>query len=158
MASRFPLILDETNNQLRELPVGDDLDLTGNNLTGLSSLSTTGGITAGGTITAPLVLATNATVSGTVEALTYTVGGLPLLEQVNVPVINACANCIVNKSPEFVNIHQLNYQLDSLSSAEGKGKMGLNSVFGTGLINQDLLEQSRNAQTENPDLGCYEKQ
>lgn len=83
MASRFPLILDETNNQLRELPVGDDLDLTGNNLTGLSSLSTTGGITAGGTITAPLVLATNATVSGTIEALTYTVGGLPLLEQVS---------------------------------------------------------------------------
>jgi len=83
MASRFPLILDETNNQLRELPVGDDLDLTGNNLTGLSSLSTTGGITAGGTLTAPLVLATNATVSGTIEALTYTVGGLPLLEQVS---------------------------------------------------------------------------
>ena len=83
MASRFPLILDETNNQLRELPVGDDLDLTGNNLTGLSSLSTTGGITAGGTITSPLILATNATVSGTVEALTYTVGGLPLLEQVS---------------------------------------------------------------------------
>lgn len=83
MASRFPLILDETNNQLRELPVGDDLDLTGNNLTGLSSLSTTGGITAGGTLTTPLVLATNATVSGTVEALTYTVGGLPLLEQVS---------------------------------------------------------------------------
>ena len=79
-------------------------------------------------------------------------------EQVNVPVINACANCIVNKSPEFVNIHQFNYQLDSLSSAEGKGKMGLNSVFGTGVIDQDLLEQSRNAQTENPDLGCYEKQ
>jgi hypothetical protein len=83
MASRFPLILDETNNQLRELPVGDDLDLTGNNLTGLSSLSTTGGITAGGTLTTPLVLATNATVSGTIEALTYTVGGLPLLEQVS---------------------------------------------------------------------------
>jgi hypothetical protein len=83
MASRFPLILDETNNQLRELPVGDDLDLTGNNLTGLSSLSTTGGITAGGTLTSPLILATNATVSGTVEALTYTVGGLPLLEQVS---------------------------------------------------------------------------
>ena len=83
MASRFPLILDEASNQLRELPVGDDLDLTGNNLTGLSSLSTTGGITAGGTITSPLILATNATVSGTVEALTYTIGGLPLLEQVS---------------------------------------------------------------------------
>ena len=33
MAARFPIVLDETNSQLRELPVGDDLDLTGNNLT-----------------------------------------------------------------------------------------------------------------------------
>jgi len=83
MASRFPLILDETNNQLRELPVGDDLDLTGNNLTGLSTLSTTGGITAGGTINGALLTATNATVSGNVEALTYTVGGTNLLESID---------------------------------------------------------------------------
>lgn len=83
MASRFPLILDETNNQLRELPVGDDLDLTGNNLTGLSTLSTTGGITAGGTINGALITATNATVSGNVEALTYTVGGTNLLESID---------------------------------------------------------------------------
>jgi len=83
MASRFPLILDETNNQLRELPVGDDLDLTGNNLTGLSTLSTTGGITAGGTINGALLTATNATISGNIEALTYTIGGANLLESID---------------------------------------------------------------------------
>lgn len=83
MAARFPLVLDETNSQLRELPVGDDLDLTGNNLTGLATLSTTGGITAGGTINAALLTATNATVSGNVEALTYTVGGANLLKSID---------------------------------------------------------------------------
>lgn len=82
MASRIPLVLDEDNSQLRELPVGDDLDLTGNNITGLTSITTTSTITAGGSITSPLVLATNATVSGNVEALTYTIGGTNLLESI----------------------------------------------------------------------------
>jgi hypothetical protein len=31
-------------------------------------------------------------------------------------------NCMVNKDPEFVNISELNYQIDSISPAIGKGK------------------------------------
>lgn len=83
MATRIPIVLDETNSQLRELPVGDDLDLTGNNITGLTSITTTSTITAGGSITTPLLLATDATVSGNVEALTFTVGGSNLLESID---------------------------------------------------------------------------
>ena len=32
MADRFPLILNTTVNQIQEIPSGDQLDLTGNNI------------------------------------------------------------------------------------------------------------------------------
>ena len=50
MANRIPLVLDETNSRLQELPNGDDLNLAGNNIVGLTSLTTTSGITVGGSI------------------------------------------------------------------------------------------------------------
>jgi len=50
MANRIPLVLDETNGRLQELPNGDDLNLAGNNIIGLTSLTTTSGITVGGSI------------------------------------------------------------------------------------------------------------
>lgn len=50
MANRIPLVLDEANGRLQELPNGDDLNLAGNNIIGLTSLTTTSGITVGGSI------------------------------------------------------------------------------------------------------------
>ena len=44
MANRVPLIVDTTNLHLKELPLGDALDLTGCGIVGLSSfLPGTGG-------------------------------------------------------------------------------------------------------------------
>ena len=83
MASRFPIVLDTDSGRLRELPSGDDLSLSGNNITGLLSLTTTGGITVGGTLNvsgtanADTVAATTANVT-TLNATTITIGGEPL--------------------------------------------------------------------------------
>ena len=106
MANRIPLVLDEANGRLQELPNGDDLNLAGNNIVGLTSLTTTSGITVGGSIDVvgsanantvnatdgnfTNVVATNGTIaslssttinSGTVAVgTTLTVGGSPLAD------------------------------------------------------------------------------
>jgi len=88
MASRYPLVLDETTGRLRELPNGDDLNLAGNNITGLIALTTTGGITVGGSINvsgesnADVLQATTGNITTinatTIDASTITIGGEPL--------------------------------------------------------------------------------
>ena len=39
MANRFPLIVDSTNNNIKELPSGDNLDMTGSGFANLSSIT-----------------------------------------------------------------------------------------------------------------------
>ena len=88
MASRYPLILDELTNRLRELPNGDDLNLAGNNITGLIALTTTGGITVGGSLNvsgesnADTLQATTGNITNinatTLDASTITIDGEPL--------------------------------------------------------------------------------
>lgn len=88
MASRYPLILDELTNRLRELPNGDDLNLAGNNITGLIALTTTGGITVGGSLNvsgesnADILQATTGNITNinttTLDASTITIDGEPL--------------------------------------------------------------------------------
>lgn len=64
----FPLILDTSNgNQLKELPSGEDLDLDGSGLLNLSSLSLTGGLTAGSaSTTGNISVGGNTTITGTI--------------------------------------------------------------------------------------------
>jgi len=76
-------------------------------------------------------------------------------ETFNVPILTTCQSCIVNKNPAFVNIDQLNYQLDSLSPAE-KMATSIPSRISTGTIINDLLNRNRDGST--PDMGCYEYQ
>ena len=48
MANRFPLVLDTTDgNRVKELPSGDNLDLTGSGITGATTIEATA-ITIGG--------------------------------------------------------------------------------------------------------------
>lgn len=59
MANRYPLIVDSTDsNKIKELPSGDNLNLTGNSISSVSN------ITATGVITAPSIVADSATVGG----------------------------------------------------------------------------------------------
>ncbi len=51
MANRFPLIVDSSALQIKELPSGDNLDLTGNNITGVVDITASGDISIGGTLT-----------------------------------------------------------------------------------------------------------
>lgn len=51
MANRFPLIVDSSALQIKELPSGDNLDLTGNNITGVVDITASGDVSIGGTLT-----------------------------------------------------------------------------------------------------------
>ena len=42
MAARFPLIANPSTNQIQEIPFGDSLDLTGNGLVGINSITVSG--------------------------------------------------------------------------------------------------------------------
>ena len=66
MANRLPIVLDTEAGELKEIPLGDTLDLTNNQITGLVGLD----------------------VTGTVEALAYTQNGVNLLSTINYNDIN----------------------------------------------------------------------
>ena len=51
MADRFPLIVDSSALQIKELPSGDDLDLTGNSIKGVVNITASGSVSIGGTLT-----------------------------------------------------------------------------------------------------------
>ena len=46
MADRYPLIIDPSSNQIKELPSGDGLDLTGTKISSITDINATGIITA----------------------------------------------------------------------------------------------------------------
>ena len=43
MANRFPLVADSSSNQIKEIPSGDNLDLSGNGIVNPSSIAISGG-------------------------------------------------------------------------------------------------------------------
>ena len=51
MANRYPLIANSSANQIQELATNDNLDLTGNNIVGVVSITASGNVTIGGTLT-----------------------------------------------------------------------------------------------------------
>ena len=51
MADRFPLIANSSSNQIQELANADNLDLTGNNIVGVVSITASGNVSVGGTLT-----------------------------------------------------------------------------------------------------------
>jgi|TARA_B100000035_G_scaffold83408_1_gene69990 hypothetical protein len=50
MANRFPLVVDSSALQIKEIPNGDNLDLTGNSIVNVVDITATGDITAGGNL------------------------------------------------------------------------------------------------------------
>ena len=51
MANRFPLIVDSSALQIKEIPNGDNLDLTGNSIVNVVDITATGNVSVGGTLT-----------------------------------------------------------------------------------------------------------
>ncbi len=99
MANRFPLVVDATDSNIKEMPDGDFLDMTGSGVANLNNLSlasqlTAATITLSSTITAAgadisaiaggtlsltgALTGAGATFSGVVDASNYTVSGNPL--------------------------------------------------------------------------------
>ena len=72
MANRFPLIANSSSNQIQELASADNLDLTGNNIVGLSNIAITGIATASSFSGALSGNATSATTATNAQGLTGT--------------------------------------------------------------------------------------
>lgn len=72
MANRFPLIANSGSNQIQELANADNLDLTGNNIVGLSNIAVTGIVTATTFSGALSGNATSATTATNAQGLTGT--------------------------------------------------------------------------------------
>jgi len=72
MANRFPLIANSSSNQIQELAAADNLDLTGNNIVGLSNIAITGIATASSFSGALSGNATSATTATNAQGLTGT--------------------------------------------------------------------------------------
>ena len=71
MANRFPLIVDtDDGNKIKELPTGDNLDLSSAGISNLTTLSVSGALSS-----STLSIATNATITGTMTAGTASVSG-----------------------------------------------------------------------------------
>lgn len=51
MADRFPLIANSSSNQIQELAVSDNLNLDGNSIVGVVSITASGNVSIGGTLT-----------------------------------------------------------------------------------------------------------
>lgn len=68
MADRYPLVVDATDNKIKEIPSGDNLQLTGNDIIGVVD------ITASGNIAAAQVNATSIRKGGTEIATVATTG------------------------------------------------------------------------------------
>ncbi len=69
MADRYPLIIDTSSNQIKELPSGDGLNLTGTKISSIADINATGIITAanvssGGSITAANFYGSGANLTG----------------------------------------------------------------------------------------------
>ena len=94
MANRFPLVVDtDDGNKLKEIPIGDQLDLANSGIANLTELSvagalssatlgTTGNITVGGALNVTGTTTLGVANVSTLEATTFTIGGA----NVRVPV------------------------------------------------------------------------
>lgn len=80
MANRFPLIVDSTDNKIKELPEGDSIDLDGSGIVGLSDLTLSSSLSVGTNMTVAGTLdVTGNTTLGEVTATNLVVNGFPPL-------------------------------------------------------------------------------
>lgn len=68
MANKFPLTLDTSTNTIQELPSGDDLDLTGSNISNVIGITATGNITTTGNVTGNFILGNGSQLTGIVSS------------------------------------------------------------------------------------------
>jgi hypothetical protein len=101
MANRFPLVVDTSDsNKIKEIPSGDNLQLSGNSIIGVVS------ITGSGTLTIDSISATNISKGGTPLAAVATSGSYADLSNkpTNISLFTNDANYIVSGS----NVSNLN--------------------------------------------------
>lgn len=85
MANRYPLIIDSTTKQIKEIPSGDNLNLTGTGITGLSALSISGSLTSQSLTTGDVTSSGNISATGNITTGgNLTVAGNILLDGTNI--------------------------------------------------------------------------
>jgi hypothetical protein len=84
MANLFPLILNTTSSTIQELPSGDNLDLTGSNISNVANITSAGNVTASyfignGSSLTGITSSTAVTVTGNAQPNITSVGTLTTL-------------------------------------------------------------------------------
>jgi len=84
MANLFPLILNTTSSTIQELPAGDNLDLSGSNISNVANITSAGNISASyylgnGSALTGITASTAVTVTGNAQANITSVGTLTSL-------------------------------------------------------------------------------
>ena len=106
MAARFPLIANSSANQIQELASGDDMDLTGNSITGAGIITATSfsgnltksAVTCSGTLA---ISDSTDTTSSTTGALTVT-GGVVLVTSGGTATNTTIADGVAGQTVHFV--------------------------------------------------------
>jgi hypothetical protein len=157
MANRFPLIVDTSDsNKIKELPSGDNLQLSGNSIIGVEN------ITASGTIAATSINVTNITKSGTPLANVATTGSY--LDLSNRPTLLSSftndANYISSGANVSTFVNDAGY-LTTVSFASLTGKPTTLAGYGItdaatsaqGALANTAIQPGSNVSTLNNDAG-----
>jgi len=145
MADRFPLIANSSTRQIEELSVADNLDLTGNSIVGLSTISSaaltvttvtgttasfSGNVSIGGTLTYEDV--TNVDSVGIITARSGVDFSSLLREGVNITAGKLSDNLNIDLSNGMVHLFTTTETTTSTPNIRIDGSNSLNSKMGIG--------------------------
>lgn len=145
MANRIPLIVNSTEQLIKELPVGDDLDLANSSIVNLNNVTagnvTTTGLSVGGNVTFTNVTVTSLNATGNAgfgvsvpNARVHIVGTTILeeiLEKANVSASAMGANANVDILDCAVHFYTANSTANTTLNIRGNSAVSLNSVMTT---------------------------
>ena len=113
MANRYPLILDSSNNKIKELPTGDNIDLTGAGISSVSSISVG---------TAVTINSTGINATGIITATTFSGSGSGLTG------VGSTDNIITSTGATMASIYSTGIITATTFSGSGSGLTGVAST------------------------------
>jgi hypothetical protein len=142
MTNRIPLIVNTGSGQIQELPAGDDLLLTQNDIVDVGNITATGNITAGNIISNAAIVASS--LSGNLNASNLTSGTVPsarLSGSYNIGITGSAATVANAAQPNITSV-------GTLSTLNVSG----NAVIGGNLIVQGNMTTINSTTVELDDL------
>jgi hypothetical protein len=138
MTNRIPLIVNTGSGQIQELPAGDDLLLTQNDIVDVGNITATGNITAGNLISNSAIVASS--ISGNLNASNLTSGTVPsarLSGSYGISVTGTAATVTTAAQPNITSVGTL-----STLNVSGNAVIGGNLIVqgNTTTINSTIVE------------------